>query len=1562
MKKSYLIGTLALILAVVSANAEPITREQAQKKAEAFLNQQKKARRLSPARLSFRQVGKELPPSLKETEEFAPLYVFDKGTHEGFIIVSGDDQTEPILGYCDEGEFNYDQMPPALQELLDDYARQIKAIQQGARANRVPPTHPKVEQMMSSKWSQGSPYNDLCPLDGGKRSVTGCVATAMAQILYYQREKSVTETTAAIPGYSTYTKNISVPGIEAGAPLDWDNMKDTYSSASDLQKKAVAQLMLYCGVAAKMDYTSSSSGAQSYDAYEAFAKYFGYGKSVRYVDYTTVTTDDEWDRIVYTEMQAGRPVYVSGANSDVGHAFVADGYDGNLHYHINWGWGGQSDGYYYLTNLTPGDGQGIGGSADGYNGWKQIIVGIEPENYGEKAMNFTDTNVRRICLEKWDANGDGKITYNEAAAVTSIADVFTGKLIKTFPELYYFTSLEEISAHAFDGCTQLTAIRLPKGLKKIGEAAFKDCSKLPQMILSTNISEIGPSAFEGCKMLTAIELPDGVKAVEDYTFHNCTAITSINLPVNVGKIGQEAFAGCTKLTSFTVNTYQPESIAMSAGIFNNVELDKATLHVMQGTKDYFLATDQWKDFGNIIQTRDISGGKFAELESDKTYYLYHLATGRYLTRGEAYKTQAVVGTEPMRFKMVHPANKAENIFYFTSPDTGTEGKYLFRTSNDGNVGKGVNATFVDGKSLNDAAYWNVEEASKGVYIIQKPTASNSEKHLWLGVQTDHESNAASPTYGVYWDVSEDAIENCKWKLVLYDEQMARTFAEAETLAKLLSTAKKQNLVVTDEQAVYDNLDSSVEELLAAQSLLRKKLKFMEFYHQEVRENCITYFDSDTDGELSYKEASEVTDFGWLFNFMNKTSLVHVTELQYFTNAQTIPGNFMQGCTNLETFVVPKGVEKIYYWAFKGCKKLSAINIPEYVNLVGEDAFEGCTALRTVTVMVADPSSIELGSNVFGNVPLAQCTLKVPYGSKELYEKAPVWKDFGEIIEVRGHVQPKRSPITADAPGYIMNLASRKCVNMGEAYGTQSVVARSGLLYQFKRTNAMAEGVYYLCDQSGNVIFRTSTDTKVGNGVKSCFGDGSLSAKAYWKLTDVGSNIYTLQVPANDATYVADEYLGVQESHTSSAASPTYGLYWDVKGSGTLWAFVTAEDMEVAKQTNSLIDELAELLTRASQADIDVKAEQAVYDNVQSTVETIQQAVASVREKLHYITFTDKKVRNVCLENWDTDGDGELSREEAAAVKSIGEVFSGNTSIKTFDELRYFTSLTELPKNAFRNAMTLHQITLPAGIATIGEYAFTGCSELKYIVMLSEQHFMPMGVYGIPSNSTLFVPAAMLKAYQDDSGWTEKCRVVEYTGKPVVTAEASRQYGRTAASINVFVDGAPIEGTVECVCDAITDRTLPVGTYPITLLPGTITTQGVELKEGVFTVMPAPLTVTAKSYTRQVGQPNPVFEVTYKGFRNSEKETVVTIKPTVKCEADETSPAGTYEITVSGGEAPNYTMSYVSGVLTVEADPSGIASPATYPTSPATTYDLQGRRVTNAKRGIYIQKSRKIIKR
>ena len=142
------------------------------------------------------------------------------------------------------------------------------------------------------------------------------------------------EVQADIPGYTCWTThetygNLQVEGIEAGSPIDWDNMIDSYgSSATAKQKKAVAQLMHYCGVSVKMDYTNKSSGAQSGEVPGAFQKYFGYGSQTKIV-YQSNYNEDDWDKLLYNELAQGRPFYLSGYNEDGGHAFVCDGYDGN---------------------------------------------------------------------------------------------------------------------------------------------------------------------------------------------------------------------------------------------------------------------------------------------------------------------------------------------------------------------------------------------------------------------------------------------------------------------------------------------------------------------------------------------------------------------------------------------------------------------------------------------------------------------------------------------------------------------------------------------------------------------------------------------------------------------------------------------------------------------------------------------------------------------------------------------------------------------------------------------------------------------------------------------------------------------------------------------------------------------------------------------------------------------------------------------------------------------------------------------------------------------------------
>jgi hypothetical protein len=262
------------------------------------------------------------------------------------------------------------------------------------------------------------------------------------------------------------------------------------------------------------------------------------------------------------------------------------------------------------------------------------------------------------------------------------------------------------------------------------------------------------------------------------------------------------------------------------------------------------------------------------------------------------------------------------------------------------------------------------------------------------------------------------------------------------------------------------------------------------------------------------------------------------------------------------------------------------------------------------------------------------------------------------------------------------------LSMGEAYGTQSIVAQKGRLYQWKHSASMGNGIYYISDNiTDKVVFRTNTDTKVGSGVKACFGDGSLSEKAYWQVDSVAPNIYAIHVPASDNNYVANDYLGIDENHQSDVAIPTHGIYWDINGINlnSQWTFVTEDDYKTAQAIDDIVAKLKKNLKAAKAKEIDVIDEQAIYDNPQSTLDELKEALVSVRAKLHFITFQDNKVMTLCLNNWDTDGDGELTFEEAQAVTDIGETFRG-ADISYFEEFRYFTSLTSIPDNAFRNGM------------------------------------------------------------------------------------------------------------------------------------------------------------------------------------------------------------------------------------------------------------------------------------
>ena len=327
------------------------------------------------------------------SETATSYYIFDNGADKGFTIVSGDDELPEIVGYSAHGNSEHLMKTEGCAAFLKAYQKFVAAFNQGdAKARKILAEQralkadaryqqPKIAPLLGDiVWDQLTPYNKMCPkYRGSSQSATGCVATAMAQVMmYYQYPK---ELKATIPAYTTTTYKVNVKTISKGEKYDWENMLPTYTQGkyNTTQANAVAKLMFHCGAAVQMDY-GDSSGAWVLP--EDMSTYFGYDADLLQEVYRSFYTLAEWKEILDRELEAKRPILYGGAASDEsGHQFVCDGSDGEGLYHINWGWSGYSDGYFDITLLDPAvRGTGAGTSANGYNRNCSVIIGIAPDN------------------------------------------------------------------------------------------------------------------------------------------------------------------------------------------------------------------------------------------------------------------------------------------------------------------------------------------------------------------------------------------------------------------------------------------------------------------------------------------------------------------------------------------------------------------------------------------------------------------------------------------------------------------------------------------------------------------------------------------------------------------------------------------------------------------------------------------------------------------------------------------------------------------------------------------------------------------------------------------------------------------------------------------------------------------------------------------------------------------------------------------------------------------------------------------------------------------------------
>ena len=407
-----------LLLALISTTmmwADQVTAEQAREQALAFVKNRLTAngRRLAPG----------TTPQLKLDGQVSGLYVFNVAADGGFVIVSNDDATTPILGFSDSGAIDINNMPDNMRAWLQGYADEIawRNAHPAVKASRVmrregTAVKTAIAPLLTTTWNQDAPYNNLCPYYGineynqyvfsltkdaedYEHCATGCAATAMAQVMNYHEWPI--NPTKVIPTYQ-WRGTIDMPVLPATpeapatAIFDWANMKDSYAGTeTDATADAIATLMQYCGYSIKMDY-GPESGAMIYDIATALKEYFNYNNTTQHVQRSRYSYAN-WIELIYHELTQNRPVLYGGQSSGGGHAFVCDGYQGEDFFHINWGWAGQSDSYFKLSALDPNE-QGIGGSSsqDGFRFSQEAIIGVQkPTDTGTVAeINPADVTLK----------------------------------------------------------------------------------------------------------------------------------------------------------------------------------------------------------------------------------------------------------------------------------------------------------------------------------------------------------------------------------------------------------------------------------------------------------------------------------------------------------------------------------------------------------------------------------------------------------------------------------------------------------------------------------------------------------------------------------------------------------------------------------------------------------------------------------------------------------------------------------------------------------------------------------------------------------------------------------------------------------------------------------------------------------------------------------------------------------------------------------------------------------------------------------------------------------------
>ena len=996
--------TLCTILAM-NAGAERISRDEAMALAQDFMQ----GKIMVPAQTS----SSKAPVRGGANDE--SYYIFNAADNGGYAIIAADDRISPVLGFSDQGNIDLDNMPENMASWLEYYKNEINILKYDADIVLDTPVYRnEVKPMLNNYWNNYSPYNLLCPVYDGARSLVGSYAITMAQIMFYH--KWPVGVVDSIPPYANlWHDNELVEGLPA-TTFKWDLIKPSYLSyETDESAYAVAELLRYCGQAIKTSYHPYASGSNSGNVLKALIERFNYSRQAEMIHKWQYSSYD-WNEIIYNELASGRPVYYSGyRTSDDELAFVCDGYkDG--YFHINWGQGSYCDGYYKLSLLTK-EGTDIY-DQNNYGYLQQAIIGIEPEMnslIGVTLMDgyfkytiLSDTSAMIQAIDGKDYYGidtlwiPGHVDYNgNRYYVTrlgtssnwnyNIKKVYLPSTLKqiddkasflqTIKEFTLTSNIEMFSSTAFGySYTFEKFINEDNSRYKVIDGVLfshdgKEILCYPQYkkgssyTVPDGVEIIGSCAFYDSYYLYEIKLPDCVEHINDCAFQYCTRLKKINLPENLKDIGIEAFVGCYNLNDVTL----PQNIGtISIQAFNWCESLKSI--IIPNSPNFCLSIETFLNCSSLESVYIPSGVTYIRINCFKGC--------------SALKEIFVESVIPPVIESVSVFD--ESVYENAVLKVPADKVELFRNSEIWSRFKNISAipsyaingiNYILNESAKTAVVCPGQELYSGDIVIPATVEYNGIEYSVNALQPAAFANCKNLT-SVVIDapvpvLPDSLFKKCSsLKSVTFNDRIEKIGYEVFLGCSALEAIDIPQSVTSIDKAVFVGC-RSLRTITIPESV--RSLGAFAFW------GCSNLDSVTILGNIKKIDTQ---------TFYNCTNLTYVSLPQ---SIAMIAQMSFEKCSNLQTIKIPENVKLIGTNLFLNCTSLTSIVLPESVIIIEDYAFNDCQNLTSFYCCAENPQEISIGKDVFNSIN-DKCILYVPKGSVQAYRNDNRWSAFSEIRE------------------------------------------------------------------------------------------------------------------------------------------------------------------------------------------------------------------------------------------------------------------------------------------------------------------------------------------------------------------------------------------------------------------------------------------------------------------------------------------------------------------------------------------------------------------------------------